>query len=146
MSIGIFCEKKHRPSLEEIASALGGSQSAWEDLTNFVRENYVVAESWKFMYGKKYGWALHFERERKLLANFYPTQDAFTVQINLPEAAVPQALALDLNAPMRAAIEGAFPFPEGRWTFIPYQVESDILAFQRLIQLRVASRLDKKGK
>jgi hypothetical protein len=147
MSIGLFSDKKHQPTPDEIAAALGeSSQPAWEELVNFVHATYAVQETWKFMYGKKYGWALHFERERKMLANFYPTQGAFTVQINLPEAAVKDALALDLPEHMRKAVVDAFPFPEGRWTFIPYQVKSDIPKFQRLIQLRVTSRLDKKGK
>ena len=146
MSIGYFSEKKHQPTPGEITAALGESQSAWEELVNFVRTTYAVQETWKFMYGKKYGWALHFKREGKLLVNFYPTQGAFTVQINLPETAVQAALALDLPAHMRKAVEDAFPFPKGRWAFIPYQGEGDIPKFQRLIQLRVASRLDKKGK
>jgi hypothetical protein len=146
MSIGLFTEKKHHPSTEEIATALGESQTAWEMLIDFVRANYVVQETWKFMYGKKYGWALHFERDRKMLVNFYPTQGAFTVQINLPESAVQAVLGMDLPAHIRKPVEDAFPFPEGRWIFIPYRMESDITELQRMIQLRVASRLDKKGK
>jgi hypothetical protein len=141
MSIGIFTEKKHHPSPEEITTALGESQAAWDELGNFLRTNYAVQETWKFMYGKKYGWALHFERDRKMLANFYPTQGAFTVQINLPESAVQELLTLDLPAHIRKPVADAFPFPEGRWIFIPYRIESDIAEFQRLIRLRALQEL-----
>lgn len=146
MSIGCFIDKKHQPSAEEISAALGPSLPAWEALTGFVRSGYPISETWKFMYGKKYGWALHVERDSKMLVNFYPNQGAFTVQINLPESAVRAVLETALPQAFRQAIAGAFPFPEGRWIFIPCRGGEDLPEFERLIRLRVASRLDKKGK
>jgi hypothetical protein len=146
MSHGIFIDKKHIPSQDEIQVVLGECQGTWEAAVAWLRAAYPVEETFKFLYGKKYGWALHFERERKLLINLYPNQGFFTAQINLPESAVPAALALDLPAHFRAAVEGAFPFPEGRWIFIPCRGAADLPFLQKLVELRVAGRLDKKGK
>jgi hypothetical protein len=146
MSVGVFTDKKHAPGAEEISAAMAGNSAVWGDLVNFLRTNYSVEETWKFMYGKKYGWALHVERDKKMLANLYPTQGGFTVQINLPESSIREALALDLPTHIRQAIEGAFPFPEGRWTFLPCRSDRDLPVIQQLLELRVRSRLDKKAK
>jgi hypothetical protein len=146
MSVGHFTDKKHQPSPDDIVIAIGEGLPDWENFSAFLRTTYTIQETWKFMYGKKYGWALHFERDRKMLVNLYPTLGGFTVQINLPETTVLAALALDLPPHIREAIETAFPFPEGRWIFIPCLEPSDLPKLKKLVELRVASRLDKKGK
>jgi hypothetical protein len=146
MSHSIFTDKKHPPNATDILAELGSCQTAWDELITWLRMTYSLEETFKFLYGKKYGWALHMERDGKMLVNLYPNRNFFTVQINLPEAAVPAALALDLPAHIRQAVEGAFPFPEGRWIFIPCQGIKDLPRLRELVALRVESRLDKKEK
>ena len=58
MSIGAFVDKKHQPSAEEIHQAIGPKLPVWEELVRFIREHYPSDEDFKFLYGKKYGWAL----------------------------------------------------------------------------------------
>jgi hypothetical protein len=36
MSVGVFTDKGHPPTLEEIMAAIGSKQPAWEELTRYV--------------------------------------------------------------------------------------------------------------
>lgn len=141
MSIGIFTDKKHKPSAEEIRAAVGSKQAAWEDLSQFARQNYADQEELKFLYGKNYGWALRFLSRGKMVINLYPADGSFTAQINLPEFAVQKALGMDIGAHVRQVLETAHPYPEGRWLFIPVQTERDLADVKRLLALRVVTRL-----
>ena len=55
---------------------MGAGLTHWEELVQFVREQYTPDEEFRFMYGKKYGWALRFQLRRQLLTSFYPTEVA----------------------------------------------------------------------
>ena len=137
MSVGCFIEKKHCPTEEEIIQALGARRDDWLALVYFLREKYADAEEWKFMYGKKYGWALHMRSGKKLVSNLYPTQGSFTVQVNLSETAVQAALQTDLNPHVRQVITAAHPFPEGRWIWIPVETDQDLVDIRALLERRM---------
>ena len=126
MSIGAFTDKKQRPSETEIRDMMGAGLTGWKELTQFVRQQYAPEEEFRFMYGKKYGWAFRFQMRGKLLTSFYPTEGGLTVQINLGPAAVDQALAMDLGENVLSVINQATAYSEGRWLFIPVKSLQDI--------------------
>jgi len=137
MSIGCFSDKKHRPAEDEITQALGGWQSAWQSLVQYLRQEFADHEEWKFMYGKRYGWALHMRARRQMVANLYPTGSGFTVQVNLSEPAVQAALQTDLDPFVRQVIESAHPYPEGRWIWIPVESERGLSDIRDLLARRM---------
>jgi hypothetical protein len=146
MSIGAFTDRKHQPMQDEMLGAIGPRLSAWQELIRFIRDNYPSDEDFKFLYGKKYGWALRFRIRGTLLTSLYPTQGGFTVQINLDPAAVEQAQGMELGENVQRAIAQATPYPEGRWLFIPVESEADLQDVQRLLALRVETKRLPKGK
>ena len=140
MSIGAFTDKKQRPSQTEIQGMMGVGLTYWDELLQFVREQYAPEEEFRFMYGKKYGWAIRFQLRRKLLTSFYPTEGGLTVQINLGPDAVDQALEMSLGENVMNVINRATAYSEGRWLFIPVKSPQDIQDIQRLIALRVETK------
>jgi hypothetical protein len=136
MSIGVFIDKNHQPTDTEVFGAIGPMLPAWQALIKFIRVNYAVQEDFKFLYGKKYGWALRFRISGKLLTSLYPTQNGFTAQVNLSPAAVKQAQSMKLGKNVQQAIAKAHPYPEGRWLFVPVESKNDIRDIQRLLTLR----------
>ncbi len=140
MSIGIFTDKKHQPTEDEILKVIGPKLSAWQELIRFIRETYPSDEDFKFLYGKKYGWALRFRIRGKLFTSLYPTKAGFTVQINLSQAGIEQAQGMKLGENVQEAIAGANPYPEGRWLFIPVKSADDIRDIQQLLALRVETK------
>jgi hypothetical protein len=144
MSIGLFTDKNHQPTDAEIFEAIGKMLPVWQVLVKFMRENYTVQEDFKFLYGKKYGWALRFRINGKLLTSFYPTQNGFTAQVILNPAAIKQAQSMKLGKNVQRAITKAHPYPEGRWLFIPVESKNDIRDIQRLLALRSQTKRHQK--
>jgi hypothetical protein len=145
MSVGVFTDKKHQPSEEEIHKVIGPKLPVWQELVQYIRENYPSDEDFKFLYGKKYGWALRFRIRGKLLTSLYPTAGGVTVQINLGPAAIERAQGMGLGENVQEVIAKATPYPEGRWLFIPVRSTEDIRDIQQLLALRVETkRLQKR--
>ena len=137
MSIGIFTDKLHQPTDDEILGMIGPGIALWQELILFIREHYPISEDLKFLYGKKYGWAVRFRIRGKLLASLYPTKGGFTVQINLSPDAVEQATAMNPGKNVLEAVARATPYPEGRWLFIPVQPKDDLHDIKQLLDLRI---------
>jgi hypothetical protein len=135
MSIGIFTDRQHQPTREEILEVLGPSRAAWESLEETIAQNYRVKTDFGF-YGKNYGWALRFRKGGKALLSLYPRQDGFTVQIVLNEPGVQRALEGVLGENARRAIEFANLYPEGRWLFIRIDTDEDIDDVRRLLEIK----------
>lgn len=139
MSVGLFTDKSHAPTVTEVLSALGPRQSEWDALVEFLRTRYGGSSDFRF-YGKNHGWALRFYKGCHSLASIYPAEESFTVQIILNSALVEQALLLDLGPASRQAIEAANPYPEGRWLLIPIQSEREIEDVRSLLALKFPAR------
>lgn len=135
MSVGIFTDKAHAPTAEQIFEAIGSRRAAWEEMLQVIRECYARQEDWRF-YGKNYGWALRFRKSGKALLSLYPAEGSFTVQLILSQADVDTAHGLKLGKHVRQVIEQAHPFPEGRWVFVPVQSEKDLRDVQQLLALK----------
>ena len=80
MSVGVFTDKGHAPTAEQISESIGSRRAAWEDIVQVIRESYSHQEDWRF-YGKNYGWALRFRKGGKTLVSLYPAEGSFTVQL-----------------------------------------------------------------
>jgi hypothetical protein len=135
MSVGIFTDKAHAPTEEQISEAIGSRRAAWEDMLQVIRERYSHQEDWRF-YGKNYGWALRFRKSGKALVSLYPAEGSFTIQLILSQADVDRAHGLKLGKHVRQIIEQAHPYPEGRWVFIPVKSGKDLRDVHQLLALK----------
>ncbi len=136
MGIGAFTDKNHEPTNAELLKTIGPMVKAWEALAQHLRDTYPVQEDFKFMYGKKYGWALRFRVKGALLTSLYPVPRGFTVQVILKPAALEEAQRLALGENTRLAIAKAHPYPEGKWLFIRIESKSDVQDIQKLLVLK----------
>lgn len=140
MSIGCFTDKGNRPTEAQILESIGSKLPLWHDLTRSMRERYPVQEDFKFLYGKKYGWALRFRIKGQLLVSLFPTQDGFTAQVNLSPDAIEQVVHMETSKNVQQAIVRATPYPEGRWLLIPIETEQDCHDVKRLVAMRVETK------
>jgi hypothetical protein len=124
--------------MKQILTALGDKWSAWEEFVAFVRAKCPSQEEFKF-YGKNYGWALRFRKGGKALLSLYPTQSCFTVQVILSEEAAQATRDLKLGKRVRQVIERAYPFPEGRWLYIPIKSQKDVKDVQQLLAVKLGT-------
>jgi hypothetical protein len=135
MSVGIFTDKEHQPTREEVFGALGSQRLSWENLAQFIAANYGSQGDLRF-YGKNYGWALRFRKGGKALLSLYPGQGSFTAQVVIGQSEVEKALSLSISDKVSKIIEDAHPFPEGRWLFIKVESEGDVKDIEQLITVK----------
>ncbi len=140
MSVGLFSDKKQRPTEAEIEAAIGPRLDLWRGLTAYLRATYAVEEDFRFLYGRNYGWALRFRVRRQLLTSLYPTDGGFVVQVNTSPQDVDRALAMGLGESVRQAIAQANPYPEGRWLFVSIESAQDVADVKELIAMRARDK------
>jgi hypothetical protein len=137
MSIGVFDRKECPPKRAEILAAVGPAIDLWNELNRWMRESFSAEDDLKYMYGKKYGWALRFQRRSALLCALYPTLNGFTAQVILSRAALDEAGLLKLGKNAKQAIEQAHLYAEGKWLFIPVASRRDLDDVKLLFTLKV---------
>lgn len=121
--------------MPEIEDSLAGAAPLWTELIAFVESSFRVRSDWKF-YGKNYGWALAFKKSGKALVSLYPGAGSFTAQLILKDdqlSSVPGELMIP---ELRAAIDAANPYAEGRWIFLAVRSERELEVVTKLIEIR----------
>jgi len=135
MTIGIFTDRGHQPTTQEILAAIGSKQPLWESLNSFIADSYKLKSDFAF-YGKNYGWALRLRKAGKALLSLYPGPEGFTAQIILGQEQVEKASSLGLSKKAIKIIEDAHPYPEGRWLFIKVESEPDLNDIKKLLAVK----------
>jgi len=137
MSIGAFNQRECPPKETEILAAVGQAFDSWNELSRWMHESLSAQHDLKYMYGKKYGWALRFQKSNALLSALYPTQKGFAAQVILNRAALDQASHLKLGKSAKQAIDQAHLYAEGKWLFIPVVSKRDADDVKRLLKLKI---------
>jgi len=135
VSYGAFTDRTSRPGEAEIEVALAGAAALWSEIVSFVEDSFRVRSDWKF-YGKNYGWSLAFKKSGKALVSLYPDAGSFTAQVILKEDQIARAPSELLIPELRAAIDGANPYAEGRWVFLAVSSERELEVVKRLVEIR----------
>ena len=66
MTIGLFADKEYQPTEMAVLEALGAKRPLWEELKQFIADNYPIPGEWNFG-GKNYGWNLWYRKSGKTL-------------------------------------------------------------------------------
>jgi hypothetical protein len=133
---GAFTERTTQPGEAEIESTLAGAAPLWKDLVAFVENSFRVCSDWKF-YGKNYGWALAYKKSGKALVALYPGVRSFTALFILKDDQIARVPSELLIPGLRAAIDTANPYAEGRWIFLTVASEHELEVAKKLIEIRV---------
>jgi len=142
MSIGVFDDKEHQPTLQEINDALGSCQPLWQQLLQFIADNYQLSEDLSFG-GKKYGWNIWYRKSGKTLVSLYPQKAYFVAQIVLGNDQVEKAYQLKLGRTVRTVLEETPQLHDGRWLFIKVRTKKDVNDVQALLQIKRRPRSSK---
>jgi hypothetical protein len=135
MTLSYFADKNNPPSVGEVLEVVGSRRSLWESLDGFVCEQLAAHRELKY-YGKSYGWMVWYRKSSRTLVALYPQQDAFVVQVVLPENLVDHIIQMDLGENVRGVIEKTAPLREGRWLYIKVETEGDCQDIQKLLLAR----------
>ena len=146
MKIGAFNQKECPPTEAEILAALGPALNSWNELSRWMHETLLAQQDLKYMYGKKYGWALRFQISSALLSALYPAEGGFVAQVILNRAALDQVSLLRLGKGAKRAIDQAHLYAEGKWLFIDVASKRDADDVKRLLKLKIEGGKKPGGK
>ncbi|TET22689.1 MAG: DUF3788 domain-containing protein [Candidatus Stahlbacteria bacterium] len=135
MSMGIFTDKEHEPTRKEIAQALGQTSSLWEELIQFISDNYQM-EGEFIHYGKKYGWTRRYRKSGKALTSLFPAKGYFVAQIVLNPPQTEKALGANLSKSTLQMIKEAKAYHDGRWLWIKVASKQTLKDVKQLLLIK----------
>jgi hypothetical protein len=135
VAIGLFLDKEYQPTETAVLEALGTKRSLWEELTQFIADNYPIPGEWNFG-GKNYGWNFWYRKSGKTLLTLYPQVGYFMAQIVLGKEQVEQALTLKLGRNVGMVLTETPQLHDGRWLFIKVKTKKDVKDIQQLLQVK----------
>jgi hypothetical protein len=135
MTVGIFLDKEHEPTPEQIAQALGASQPHWERIVQFIAASYAMPGVMSFG-GKKYGWNVWYRQGGKSLLSLFPQDGYFVAQIVLGREQAAQAQEASLGEATRQALAQTPLLHDGLWLFLPVRTAQDAEDIERLLVIK----------
>ncbi len=132
---GAFLDRSAAPGRAELALALGDRLPLWDRIAAAIESTYGVApEAWFF--GRESGWATRYRRSGKALVALLPALNALDAVVVVGPSVLPAALAIPLGPAVRAALEAAHDYPEGRWVRVEVTTEAAADDVVRLVAVK----------
>lgn len=120
------------PSQAEVDAILGDGAGL---LNVFLGRNPELRPEWKY-YGAKHGWSLKVFQKKRNMCFVGHEPGAMAMAFVLGERAYEQLLAWDLRPELRASVEAAKKYPEGRGIRLIIRDESDLEDAQVLLEAK----------
>jgi len=139
MALSAFDDRTHCPGRADLEGALGRAAGLWDQLVSHVADRYApITELWQFT-GAKYGWSLRLRRQERTVLYLTPQHGVFLVGLALGEKAVCVALEGNLPADVRAVIDQAPRYAEGRGIRLPVAKTRALRAVKILAAAKMSS-------
>jgi hypothetical protein len=135
MGTGYFVDKEHAPSTEELNAALGPAVRLWEEILQFIADNYQIPAEFNFG-GRKYGWNLWYRKAGKSLVVLYPQQGYFIAQVVLGREQVEKAMSLNLGEIVGGLLRETPQLHDGKWLFIQVKDIGEVKDIQQLLLIK----------
>jgi hypothetical protein len=137
----MFFDPDHPPTIKDVSRALGATSPLWEELVQFIGDNYQTEGEFKY-YGKKEGWAFRVRKGGKALIMLSFNSRIAKAQIVLNPPQFEKAMTLPLSEGTRKMLAEAKVYHDGRWLFLPLATAENLADIKLLLQ---AKRGGKKG-
>ena len=134
---GVFTDRNHIPTPEDIHSVLGTCYVFWERLTKFIERAEYVEGRWSMWGPKQSGWKMRYIRKGRAVAALYPLENRLIVEVVLGKPQAERAMQLHLGGKVNRLLRETPQLRDGRWIYIPVLTESDVERIERLIGLKL---------
>ena len=137
--LSAFGDKSRTPGADDLRRVLGKSAPLWDLLIAETRDAPApIAGEWRFA-GAKYGWSLRLRRRDRVVLYMTPQSGQFLLGLALGVKAIASA-GNTLPERVRALIDEAPHYAEGRGIRFPIRKEADVAAAGQLAALKMRSR------
>jgi len=135
----IFEDISVKPDDKELSVAYGENHALWKEIRNFVFERDPKATEEWFTSGKKYGWSFRIKDKKRAIIYFIPFDNFFKVAFVYGEKATREAFDSNLSAEIKAIIETAPVYAEGRGFRINVSEPIIIEDIKKLIAIKLSN-------
>lgn len=139
MEANAFIGKTKKPTVEELAAALGAARAMWDlFIAGLAEENGVDVREWS-SYSPKAGWALRLKHKKRTIVWLAPCQGCFRVAFILGDKAMKAARECGFPKRVMKILEEAPKYPEGTGVRITVKGAKDIAALKKLAEIKLAN-------
>lgn len=135
--LSIFPDKNILPTERNLKTHLGDSHKLWQQIHNFVFEQYPdgIAE-WNFP-GKKYGWSYRIKDKKRAIIYFLPRERYFKVAFVFGDKAVAEIMESEIADSIKNELNLARKYAEGRGIQIEIRDNTMIADIENLILIKM---------
>ena len=128
------------PSQRAVASELGPAQKVWDGIIGALAETYgAIDKEWRPSKAN-FGWMCLLKHKKRTLLYLTPEKETILVAIVLGERAVALARASELPENIKALIEEARPYAEGRGIRFPVGSPADVPVVTELVAIKTTPK------
>lgn len=139
MALSPFGDRSAPPSPAQLRGVLGSSARLWGALVKRVAAAHPpIVEAWALA-GARFGWSLRLKRGERIVLYLIPQEGHFLAGVVLGERACLAAQGAGLPAAVRAELEAAPRYAEGRGLRLPMRSTADLEAIATLVALKLAT-------
>lgn len=137
MDISIFVNKAEIPDNVKLSAALGDLFGEWTNLREYTLAAYPKAtEEWNLP-GQKYGWSFRIKDKKRAIIYMLPREGFFLVAFVFGSKATSEALESEINNEIKATIESARVYAEGRGFRIEVRDGTIVADIKKLIDIKL---------
>lgn len=139
MDKSIFSDKKKTPDKESLEEALGTTYHLWEEIADYTYLKFPSAmDEWNYP-GDKYGWSFRIKDKKRVIVYLLPRDGFFKVALVFGQKATDEILKSKVNEKIKAELQSAKVYAEGRGIRIDIRDKSILNDIKRLIEIKLAN-------
>jgi hypothetical protein len=123
------------PTERALQAVLGPSAARWSDLV--ARIDCMGGTATFTWTGPRDGWVLRCTRAGRPFVTLEPAAGGFRALVILGRGQVAEAPSLPLGPRVRAILESARQYPDGRWLYIPVEECQDVEDIATLLEMKL---------
>jgi hypothetical protein len=137
MALSIFEDKSVRPDDQMLAEALQASYKWWQEIKEFVIQQYPQAsEEWNHS-GKNYGWGFRLKDKKRAIIYLTPSDKFFLFSVVFGKKATQEALHSNISEDIKKIINEAPVYAEGRGIRLEIRSAAIIADLKKLILIKL---------
>ena len=139
MALSIFDDKSKFPDDKDLTDVLSENHILWNNIKDFVFQNYPDAkEEWNYS-GKNYGWGFRLKDKKRVIVYLTPCAGFFKFAMVYGEKATNDALTGNISKEIKDIIDSAKVYAEGRGFRIDVKNDKFIEDIKKLIIIKLAN-------
>jgi len=135
--MSVFLDKSTVPTEAMLIEALGNTKHLWDNIAQWVQDNYPpVTEEWTYA-GKNYGWSFRLKQKKRTILYFIPQDGYFPNAFVFGDKAVEVILQGNFPEEVKQDLRAARKYAEGRGIRIAVQGEDEVKVVTGLVEVKM---------